>query len=112
MKQRRLHAPSGKDNRLFPEIFILKDIGRCADQPEADLRAAGLARRKSVTAEHDHFMSAAMSGMMNHFINPGLPDDLAGAEHEAGSPLTTGVRPRFSSALDAEEFVPPLRFPK
>ena len=53
-----------------------------------------------------------MSGSMNHFVNPGLPDDLAGAEHEAGTPLTAGVRPRFSSAGDAEELVPPLRFSK
>ena len=65
---------------LLLKILILEDIRRGANQAEAYIVRAGIAWRKGVAAQHDHFVSAAMSAMMDDLVNTGLLDGLAGAE--------------------------------
>jgi hypothetical protein len=64
----------------FAEILILKNVGRCANQPEAHPLFARIARRKGISVEHDHLMCNTMVAVMNDFINSRLPHCLSRAE--------------------------------
>ena len=62
------------------EILILKNIWRCANQPEAYLVAAGVARGKSIPAQHDDFVRRPVGTIVNHLIDARFTHSLAGAE--------------------------------
>jgi hypothetical protein len=60
------------------EIFVLKNVRRGANQPETDFFLAGFAIRKVIAGDHHHVMSRSMLAIVNHFIDAGLPNGIAG----------------------------------
>ena len=66
---------------LFPgEVFIVEDIGRRANQLEADTQPALVADREQITVVHHRFMGLAMVFVVDHFIDSTFEHRLAGQE--------------------------------
>src|SRR5437868_7262720 len=80
---------------LFPgEVFIVEDIGRRANQLEADAQPALVADREQITAVHHRFMGLAMVFVVDNFIDSTFEHWLAGQEHAgmlAGRATTASV---------------------
>ncbi len=62
------------------EIFVLENVWRCPDQPEADPFFAGIASWEGIPVQHDYFMRHAMAMVVNYLINSSLTHSLPGAE--------------------------------
>ena len=67
----------------FFEVGVLEDIGRGADEFEADAVAASVALREAVTGDHDGFMRGAVVAFVQDLVDAGLGDGSTGAKDAA-----------------------------
>src|SRR5207253_6895808 len=63
--------------RLFFEVFVLEDVGRGANEPEADGLVTGVTRREGVAAEHHDLVRSAVRMRVVHLIDPALRHRIA-----------------------------------
>jgi chromosome condensin MukBEF complex kleisin-like MukF subunit len=57
---------------FFFEVFVLENVRRSPDQPEANFVLARLAIGKMFAADHDNFVGLAVSTVMNNFVDARL----------------------------------------
>jgi hypothetical protein len=67
----------------FFEVGVLKDVGRGADQLEADAVTASVTFGEAVTGDHYGFVGGAMIALVKDLVDPGFNDRSAGSENTA-----------------------------
>ena len=84
---------------LLPEILILKDVWRGANQAEAHPLLTCIAGGKSISVEHHYFMGNAMTAVMDHFINSSLAHSLTRAKNSLRTLCASRMWTRLAPAL-------------
>jgi hypothetical protein len=67
----------------FFEVGVLEDVGRSADEAEADTIAAGVALREAVAGDHDGLVSATVIALVQNLVDTGFRDGSPGTEDSA-----------------------------
>ena len=87
---------------FFFEVFVLEDVRRSPDQPEANFILTSLAIGKMFAADHDNFVRLAVRMVMNNFVDARLRHLLASAVNSVAW-ATASVSPLDDPGLQLKD---------